>query len=285
MLEPSEVLKGKVLIVDDQLPSLRLLERLLVEAGYTSVTATTNAHEVCALHRQNRYDLILLDLVMPGLNGFQVLECLKEVEPHGYLSVLVMTAYAGHRQRALKAGAKDFINKPFNVVEVQTRVYNLLELRLAYLRNEKTRGTRDGVRKRTLLYVEDNGANLKLIEKLIARRPNMRLLSAQDGSLGVALAQASRPEVILMDITLPGISGVDALKLLREDPATAHIPVVALSARARPRDIANGLKAGFFRYLTKPLRVDEFMATLDLALALAEASPDSGRTEVKGAFA
>jgi PAS domain S-box-containing protein len=123
---------------------------------------------------------------------------------------------------------------------------------------------------RTLLYVEDNGANLRLVEQLIARRPDLRLLSAQDGSLGIALARASQPDVILMDINLPGISGIEALKILREDATTSHIPVVALSANAVPRDIAKGLEAGFFRYLTKPLRVDAFMDTLDDALAFAE---------------
>ena len=132
-------------------------------------------------------------------------------------------------------------------------------------------------RVRTLLYVEDNSANLKLVEQLIARRPDMRLLSAQDGSRGVALARASQPEVILLDINLPGISGIDALKLLQEDPTTAHIPVVALSANAVPRDIEKGLAAGFFRYLTKPLRVDEFMQTLDVALASAEKGFDPDR--------
>ena len=109
-----------------------------------------------------------------------------------------------------------------------------------------------GARLRTLLYVEDNPANLKLVEQLIARRPDMRLLSARDGTLGIELARASQPDVILMDINLPGISGIEALKILREDPATAHIPVVALSANAMPRDIEKGLEAGFFRYLTKP---------------------------------
>jgi PAS domain S-box-containing protein len=130
-----------------------------------------------------------------------------------------------------------------------------------------------GARLRTLLYVEDNAANLKLVEQLIARRPDLRLLSAQDGPLGVALARAALPEVILMDINLPGISGIEALKILREDTTTAHIPIVALSANAVPHDIAKGLEAGFFRYLTKPLRVDEFMHTLDEALALAEKRP------------
>jgi len=123
-----------------------------------------------------------------------------------------------------------------------------------------------GVPLRTLLYVEDNPANLKLVEQLIARRPTMRLLSAVDGNIGIQLARAHQPAVILMDINLPGISGIEALKILREDAATAHIPVVALSANAMPRDIAKGLEAGFFSYLTKPIKVKEFMEALDTAL-------------------
>jgi len=122
---------------------------------------------------------------------------------------------------------------------------------------------------RTLLYVEDNPANLMLIEQLIARRPDMRLLTATDGNLGIQLARSNQPEVILMDINLPGISGIEALRILRADPATAHIPVVALSANAMPRDIEKGLQAGFFRYLTKPIKVHEFMDTLDVALEFA----------------
>jgi PAS domain S-box-containing protein len=129
---------------------------------------------------------------------------------------------------------------------------------------------------RTLLYVEDNPANLKLVEQLIARRPDMRLLSARDGNTGIELARANLPAVILMDINLPGISGIEALSILRGDPATSHIPVVALSANAMPRDIEKGLQAGFFRYLTKPIRVNEFMDTLEEALGFAahEAIPN-----------
>jgi PAS domain S-box-containing protein len=127
----------------------------------------------------------------------------------------------------------------------------------------------EGAPLRTLLYVEDNPANLKLIQQLIARRPEMRLLSATDGNLGIQLARAHQPEVILMDINLPGISGIEALRILREDAATAHIPVIALSANAMPRDIEKGLQAGFFRYLTKPIRVAEFMNTLDITLQFA----------------
>jgi CheY-like chemotaxis protein len=123
---------------------------------------------------------------------------------------------------------------------------------------------------RTLLYVEDNPANLMLVEKLMARRPDIALLSATDGYRGIAMARTARPDVILMDINLPGISGIDAMKILAEDPATARIPVIALSANAMPHDIARGLAAGFFRYLTKPIRVNEFMATLDEALQVRE---------------
>jgi CheY-like chemotaxis protein len=128
-------------------------------------------------------------------------------------------------------------------------------------------------RLRTLLYVEDNPANLMLVEDLIARRPDIRLLSARDGNRGIEIARASRPDVILMDINLPGISGIKALRILAEDPTTARIPVIALSANAIPRDIEKGLEAGFFRYLTKPIKVNEFMETLDLALEHAEAQP------------
>jgi CheY-like chemotaxis protein len=118
----------------------------------------------------------------------------------------------------------------------------------------------------TLLYVEDNPANLALVEQLIARRGDVKLLTAIDGHLGVELARTYLPDAILMDINLPGISGYGALKMLQDDPLTAHIPVLALSANAVPRDIEKGLEAGFFRYLTKPIRVREFMDALDLAL-------------------
>ena len=123
---------------------------------------------------------------------------------------------------------------------------------------------------RKLLYVEDNPANLMLVEDLIARRPDIRLLTARDGDSGIEIARASLPDVILMDINLPGISGIQALKVLAQDAATARIPVVALSANAVPRDIERGMEAGFFRYLTKPIKVDEFMDTLDVALKFAE---------------
>jgi PAS domain S-box-containing protein len=126
------------------------------------------------------------------------------------------------------------------------------------------------VPQRTLLYVEDNPANMQLVEQLIARRPDIRLLTAVDATHGIELARSSQPDVILMDITLPVISGIKALKILHEDPATAHIPIVALSANAIPRDIVKGLEAGFFRYITKPIKVKEFMNTIDAALDFAD---------------
>jgi len=119
----------------------------------------------------------------------------------------------------------------------------------------------------TLLYVEDNPANLQLIEQLIAsRRPDIRLLCARDGKEGIRLAHAHQPDVILMDINLPGMSGIEALRILRRDPVTAPIPVIALSANAMPRDIKKGLDEGFFRYLTKPIKVKALLETLDEAL-------------------
>ncbi len=123
----------------------------------------------------------------------------------------------------------------------------------------------------TVLYVEDNPANLMLVEDLIARRPDIRLLSECDGDSGIATARAAQPDVILMDINLPGMSGVKALRILTDDPTTAHIPIIALSANAMPRDIEKGVEAGFFRYLTKPIKVNEFMETLDVALRTAKA--------------
>ena len=136
---------------------------------------------------------------------------------------------------------------------------------------------------RTLLYVEDNPANLMLVEDIITRRPDIRLLSAPDGLSGVKIALAFLPDVILMDINLPGISGIRAMQILAEDPATAHIPVIALSANAMPRDIDKGMEAGFFRYLTKPIKVNEFMETLDVTLKFAATqSTNPSRVNIEG---
>ena len=132
MLETSEVLNASILIVDDQEVNVMLLKQMLRNAGYQRVTSTMDPRTVCPLHLEHRYDLILLDLQMPEMDGFQVMEGLKEIEISGYLPVLVITAQPGHKLRALQAGAKDFVSKPFDLIEVQTRIHNMLEVRLLY---------------------------------------------------------------------------------------------------------------------------------------------------------
>jgi PAS domain S-box-containing protein len=136
MISNLEFLQARILIVDDQASNVQLLEQLLGEAGYTSVSATMKPQEVCALHRKNRYDLILLDLQMPEMDGFAVMEGLKTNATDSYLPVIVLTAQPGHKLRALQAGAKDFISKPFDLVEVKTRIHNMLEVRLLYKKLE-----------------------------------------------------------------------------------------------------------------------------------------------------
>jgi PAS domain S-box-containing protein len=131
-----DLLNARILIVDDQESNVMLLAQMLSEAGYVHVDSTTNPREVFALHRKNHYDLILLDLQMPGMDGFQVMEGLKTNEADGYLPVLVITAQPGHKLRALQAGAKDFISKPFDLVEARTRIHNMLEVRLLYKKLE-----------------------------------------------------------------------------------------------------------------------------------------------------
>ena len=132
MISSLDILRGKVLIVDDQHANVLLLERMLSDAGYVAVTSSTNPGEVCELHRNNRYDAILLDLMMPGTDGFQVMEGLKAIETDGYLPVLALTAQPAHKLRALQSGAKDFVSKPFDLAEVLMRVRNMLEVRLLH---------------------------------------------------------------------------------------------------------------------------------------------------------
>jgi PAS domain S-box-containing protein len=136
MIPRADMQAARILIVDDQEVNVTLLEQTLRQAGYSNVASTTAPEEVCALHRRENYDLILLDLQMPGMDGFQVMEALKTNDRDAYLPVLVITAQPGHKLRALQAGAKDFISKPFDLVEVKTRIHNMLEVRLLYRRLE-----------------------------------------------------------------------------------------------------------------------------------------------------
>jgi PAS domain S-box-containing protein len=135
-LVESEILKARILIVDDQEANVSLLQQMLHDAGYESVSSTMNPQEVCGLHRRSPCDLILLDLQMPGMDGFQAMEALKTNVADSYLPVIVLTAQPGHKLRALQAGAKDFISKPFDLAEVKTRIHNMLEVRLLYKKLE-----------------------------------------------------------------------------------------------------------------------------------------------------
>jgi two-component system cell cycle response regulator len=132
MISEKQILNACILIVDDQQSNVLLLEGMLREAGYACVASTNNPYAVCELYRKNHYDLILLDLQMPGMDGFQVMEDLKAVETDGYLPILVITAQPGHKLRALSSGAKDFVSKPFDLLEAKTRIHNMLEVRLLY---------------------------------------------------------------------------------------------------------------------------------------------------------
>lgn len=132
MINDQQILNANILIVDDQSSNVQLLDEMLQEFGYRHITSTMDPRVVCELHRDNRYDLILLDLLMPGMDGFEVMECLKEIETDDYLPVIVITAQPDHKLRALAAGAKDFVAKPFDMVEIKTRIHNMLEVRLLY---------------------------------------------------------------------------------------------------------------------------------------------------------
>src|SRR4030081_3791835 len=133
MVTSADILNARILVVDDKEANVQLIEGMLRVAGYTCVQSTTDPAEVCGLHRTNRYGLILLDLQMPGMDGFEVMEGLKAIEADGYLPVLVITAQPGHKLRALEAGAKDFVSKPFELAELRARVHNILEVRLLHL--------------------------------------------------------------------------------------------------------------------------------------------------------
>ncbi len=141
MISSSDILHCKVLIVDDQEANVLLIERILRGAGYISITSTMDSGEVCELHRNNRYDLILLDLEMPNMDGYQVMEGLKEFEPGDDLPVLVISAHPSHELRALQAGAKDFISKPYGLAEVLARVHYMLEVRLLQKELQRRAGT------------------------------------------------------------------------------------------------------------------------------------------------
>ena len=187
MLSSSDILRGKILIVDDLQVNVQLLEQMLRNAGYVSITSTTVPREVCELHRKNHYDLILLDLKLPGMDGFQVIEELKGIEPGDYIPVLVVTAQPDHKLRALQAGAKDFIGKPFVLAEVLARVHNMLEVRLLYgmtrrystaleQKVEEVEASRDQISRQS-------DEVKRLYDDLVAEQKRSLELSAQPGTM------------------------------------------------------------------------------------------------------
>lgn len=194
MIDPQEILNASILVVDDLSANVLLLEKILRNAGYSNISSTMDPRTVRGLHRQHRYDLILLDLHMPEVDGFQVMEELKAVEEGGYLPVLVITAQPGHKLRALAAGAKDFISKPFDLIEVQTRIRNMLEVRLLYRRlGEYNQVLERTVRERTAALSESE-----------ARFRSFARLSAdwfweQDGEGRIVVSSGSALEMLGLD--------------------------------------------------------------------------------------
>jgi len=187
MVNAADILNAKILIVDDQEANVILLERMLHGVGYTSITSTMNSGEVCELHRKNRYDLILLDLRMPGIDGFQVMEGLKKIEPGGYLPVLVITAQPDHKLRALQAGAKDFVSKPLDLAEVLARVHNMLEVRLLHeeakhYSNELEQKVQELEASHDLIRRQRDEAK-HLYDELVAEQQRSVELSAQPGAM------------------------------------------------------------------------------------------------------
>jgi len=200
MLAESDILNASILIVDDQEVNVSLLEQMLGDAGYVRVSSTMNPHEACALHRKNRYDLILLDLQMPGMDGFQVMEGLKTNDADGYLPVLVITAQPGHKLRALQAGAKDFISKPFDLVEVKTRIHNMLEVRLLYKKLENySKVLEQTVRERTA-ELRESEARYRSLTELAA---DWYWEQDENGSF----TKVSGPVLEMLGIRVDGLAG------------------------------------------------------------------------------
>jgi adenylate cyclase len=192
VVDPADILKAKVLIVDDQEANVLLLERTLGGAGYVSLASTRDPRAVCDLHRENRYDLILLDLQMPVMDGFEVMEGLKQIEGDGYLPVLVVTAQPDHKLRALRAGAKDFVSKPFDLAEVLTRVRNMLEVRLYAKALERTvqdlEASRETIRAK-------NDELKKLFDQVVAERKRAEGLAVGVPPSSIARRLQARPDV------------------------------------------------------------------------------------------
>lgn len=208
MVDAADILDARILIVDDQETNVQLLEQMLRQAGYRCLTSTMDPRAVCDLHRANQYDLILLDLQMPDMDGFQVMESLKEDESDGYLPVLVITAQPGHKLRALASGARDFISKPFDLMEARTRIHNMLEVRLLYKQLE------DSNRALESLALHDPLTGL----------PNRRLLMDRI-ALAIAHAHRNKGNMAVMYLDLDGFKQIN--DSLGHDAGDALLGLVA----------------------------------------------------------
>jgi len=232
MIGVEEVHAARILIVDDREANISLLERTLSGAGYLSISSTRDPHAVCALHREHRYDLILLDLVMPDMDGFQVMEALKPIEQDGYLPVLVITAQPEHKVRALKAGAKDFVSKPLDLAEVLTRVYNMIEVRLLHLTTRRLYDQLLAEQKRQ----QELEGELQVAMVRVARDFDQPLgLAAKSPAMAKLVDQARRVAKVDATVLITGESGSGKeriARLLHEESTRSGGPFIAVNCGA-----------------------------------------------------
>jgi diguanylate cyclase (GGDEF)-like protein len=254
MISDQEILNASILIVDDQEANVQLLEKMLNKAGYRHITSTMDPHIVCTLHRDNHYDLILLDLQMPGMNGFQVMEGLKAIETKGYVPILVITAHSIHKQLALASGAKDFISKPFDLLEIKTRIHNMLEVRLLYTKLE------DSNRVLESLALHDALTGL----------PNRRLLMDRL-ALAIAHARRNKSTMALMYLDLDGFKQIN--DTLGHDTGDTLLNMIAarLVAAVRQEDTVARLGGDEFVIVLRELNhadsVDRLVSKVILAIS------------------
>jgi signal transduction histidine kinase len=251
VISSSDILNARILVVDDQEANVRLLEGMLRGAGYARIASTMDPHDVSALHHKHRYDLILLDLQMPGMDGFQVMEGLKEIETDGYLPVLVITAQPGHRIRALQAGARDFISKPIDLAEVLMRVYNMLEVRLLHMEMKNNSQVLEQTVERLeeverLKQVFLSTVSHELRTPLTSIRGSLGLLAS--GAVGALsdevveiVAIAERNAVRLMAL-INDILDLERLETGKIELQYAHVPIQSIMRRAIESCATFGLK-------------------------------------------
>lgn len=258
MLSATDILNANILIVDDRETNVRLLEQVLRDVGYTRITSTTDPYTVCALHRTHHYDLILLDLLMPGMDGFEVMHGLKQIEPDGYVPILVITAQPAHKLQALTAGAKDFIIKPFDLVEVRTRIHNMLEVRLLY---------------QQLAHYSRALESMALHDALTGL-PNRRLLIDRL-SLAIAHAQRNKGTMAVLYLDLDGLKQIN--DSLGHDAGDALLRLVAarLVAAVRQEDTVARLGGDEFVIGLWELNQTEGAAKLVTKVLYAVAQPYS----------